>query len=99
MASRSGSRRGAARSGVTPHPPAPIDQPLGHISALIAAGGHILVGRLDPIECAAIAYDGSTAVAMLRRKTAETLPQLLERLDAAVGQAWRTGSVVDDLNT
>ena len=83
---------------MTPRSPAPAEQPLGHVTALIEAGGHILVGRLDPIRCAAVAYDGSAAVAMLRRQTAETVPQLLERLDAAVAQAWRSGSVVDDIN-
>ena len=61
MASRSGSRRGPARSGVTPRSPQDVTQPLGHLTALIEAGGHILVGRLDPIPRAAIAYDGEPA--------------------------------------
>jgi len=98
VASRSGSRRGPARSGVTPRSPQDVTQPLGHLTALIEAGGHILVGRLDPIPRAAIAYDGSTAVAMLRGQTTESVPQLLERLDIAIAQAWRSGLRVDDIN-
>ena len=78
--------------------PAAVDPPLANLTKLIEAGGQITVGRLAPIACVAIAHDGSTTVAMLRRQAAETVPQLLERLDAAVAQASRSGLPVDDIN-
>lgn len=98
MVPRSGSRRGPARSGVSQRGPTPPDQPLSHLTGLSEASGHILVGRLDPVACAAIAYDGSATVAILRRQAAESAPQLIQRLDAAVAQARRSGSPVDDIN-
>jgi hypothetical protein len=99
VASRSRPRRSVARGGIGQHEPTPVDWTLGNLTELIEASGHILVGKLDPIPCAAIAYDGSAAVAMLRRRTGETVPQLLQRLDAAVAEAQRSGIVIDEVNT
>lgn len=72
--------------------------PLGHIRALIDGGGHIMVGRVDPIDFAAVAWDGRQTVAMLQRHPDETLPQLLNRLNLAVDTARRQGQRVDEIN-
>jgi hypothetical protein len=69
-----------------------------HIAMLIGGGGHIMVGVVKPIDGAAIAYDGKTAVAMLRRQPDETVELLLARLDAAIETARRTGQRLDEVN-
>jgi len=65
---------------------------------LIDNGGQITVGALRPIECAAIANDEENCLAMLQRKSGETLQQLLERLDTAIERAWTTGQFTDEIN-
>jgi hypothetical protein len=72
--------------------------PLTHIAALIDSGGQITIGALRPIACAAIANDEHDCLAMLQRKPAETLQQLLGRLDAAIELAWATGNFTDEVN-
>lgn len=84
MASRSGTRRGSARSGVTDRAPASVARPLTNIDELIEDGGQITVGYLDPIPCVAVANDESHTLVMLKRRPGESLQQLLERLDAAI---------------
>lgn len=69
-----------------------------NIATLIGSGGHIMVGAVKPIDGAAIAYDGKTAVAMLRQKPGEAVDALLMRLDAAIATARRTGKRVDEVN-
>lgn len=71
---------------------------LANIAALIDDGGQITIGALHPIACAAIANDDHDCLAMLQRKPGETLPQLLERLDAAISAAWTTGHFTDEIN-
>ncbi len=85
-------RSGAERGGLSPV------EPLNHIRALIDNGGHIMVGRVDPIAFAAIAWDGRQAVAMLQCRNNETLPDLLQRLDLAIDSAKRQGRRVDEVN-
>jgi hypothetical protein len=65
---------------------------------LIDAGGQITIGAVDPVECAAIANDDHDCLAMLSRKSGETLQQLLERLDAAIELAWTTEHFTDEIN-
>jgi len=84
-----------AESGLSGHRPA---RDLTHIQALIEQGGHIMVGAIHPIKNAAVAYDGTKAVAMLKGKAKESLPDLLARLDAAIATAKRTGQRVDEVN-
>jgi hypothetical protein len=71
---------------------------LPHIAELIDNGGQITIGALRPITCAAIANDEDSCYAMLQRREGETLPQLLERLDAALEHAWNTDEFIDELN-
>lgn len=94
MERRKRSERGVARSRI-----AGADRPpLANIAELISHGGQITVGALRPVQCAAVANDEHSCLAMLRRKPAETLPQLLERLDAAIGHAWSTEQFIDEIN-
>ena len=88
------SRRRTAPSGVAGQ----NQPPLANIAALIEDGGQITIGALHPIECAAIANDDQDCLAMLQRKPGETLPQLLERLDAAIATARTTGDFTDEIN-
>jgi hypothetical protein len=50
------------------------------------AGGHISIGRMPPIEGAAIAVNDQTLVAGLVRGDGESFADLLQRLDAAIGR-------------
>lgn len=70
---------------------------LPHIAALIA-DGEITVGILDPVGCVAVATDGHTTLAMLKRRPDETLAQLLTRLDHAIERAWTEEIYTDEIN-
>jgi len=54
-------------------------------------GGHISIGRMPPIEGAAIAINDQTPLAGLVRREGETFPDLLKRVDAAIGKAVQEG--------
>jgi len=69
-----------------------------NIAALIDRGGQITLGALHPIACAAIANDDDNCLAMLQRRSGETLQQLLERLDAAIELASTTDQFTDEIN-
>lgn len=96
MESRKRPRRGAAASRITPAGPA--SRYLPNIAELIEDGGQINIGALPPIKCAAVANDDYNCLAMLKRRPAETLQQLLERLDAAVGRALVDEQFTDEIN-
>jgi hypothetical protein len=61
-------------------------------------GGHISIGRMPPIEGAAIAINGQTLLASLVRRDGETFPDLLKRLDAAIGKAVQEGTMTNEIN-
>lgn len=69
-----------------------------HIEALIADGGAITLGPLEPYECVATAADHSNAMAMLVRRDGETLVALLKRLDKAIKLAYENGEYIDEVN-
>ena len=71
---------------------------LKNVEALIDGHGEITVGSVGPIRCAAIAADDDQMLAALVRRPGESLLQLLERLDAALRQAWEDGEFVDEIN-
>jgi hypothetical protein len=71
---------------------------LAHITAVIDAGGQIMLGTLNPLAGAAVAHDSKKALAMLRRRPAEAVEELLLRLDTAIATAQSTGSRVDEIN-
>jgi hypothetical protein len=78
---------------VTSHPGA-----LTNIEALLDDGGQIMLGTVKPIVGAAVAHDGKQTLAMLKRRSGETVEQLLQRLDRAVYTAIDTGTRVDEIN-
>jgi hypothetical protein len=71
---------------------------LTHIAALMDSGGQIMLGTVKPLSGAAVAHDGKKTLAMLRRRPAEAVTDLLLRLDAAIATAKITGSRVDEIN-
>jgi hypothetical protein len=62
------------------------------------SGGQIMLGTVKPLSGAAVAHDGKKTLAMLRRRPAEAVADLLIRLDAAIATAQSTGSRVDEIN-
>ncbi len=93
MARRAKSGHPPAARGVTSHPGA-----LTNIEALLDDGGQIMLGTVKPIVGAAVAHDGKQTLAMLKRRSGETVEQLLQRLDRAVYTAIDTGTRVDEIN-
>ena len=71
--------------------------PLSNIAELIRHG-QITVGVIRPMGCVAIANDAHQSLAMLVRRKGESLPQLLERLDLAVGKALHDEIRTDEIN-
>lgn len=71
---------------------------LQNIEYLIDGNGDITIGRLAPIRCAATAADGHELLAALVRRPNESITQLLERLDAAIGKALEDGQYIDEIN-
>ena len=70
---------------------------LSNIAELIRHG-QITVGVIRPMGCVAIANDAHQSLAMLVRRKGESLPQLLERLDLAVGKALHEDIYTDEIN-
>lgn len=93
MARRAKSGHPPAARGVTNQPRA-----LGCLEALLDDGGQIMLGTVKPIVGAAVAHDGKQTLAMLKRRSGETVEQLLQRLDRAVYTAIDTGLRVDEIN-
>jgi fumarate reductase subunit D len=59
----------------------------------------ILIGIMAPAGCVAVAAEGRHTLAMLRRRTGETLLQLLNHLDLAVATAMVDDIFTDEVNT
>jgi hypothetical protein len=62
------------------------------------SGGQIMLGTVKPLAGAAVAHDGKKTLAMLHRRAAEAVADLMIRLDAAIATAQYTGSRVDEIN-
>jgi hypothetical protein len=72
---------------------------LSNIAALVEGGGEITLGRLDAIgKCVATACDDAQCLAMLVRRKVETLDALLQRLDAAIHDAYENERFIDEVN-
>jgi hypothetical protein len=69
-----------------------------HIDALIKAGGQITLGRMAPLEGVAVAADDKDIYAVLRRRPAETVTALLQRLDYAIGAAQNGGARTNEID-
>ncbi len=72
------------------NPPAPPDR-WPNITALLADTGHITIGHVAHIEGVAIAANVHTVFATVVRREGESVEQLLQRLDEAIGRAVRDG--------
>ena len=70
---------------------------LTNIAELIRHG-QITVGVIQPMGCVAIASDAHQSLAMLVRRKGESLPQLLERFDLAVGKTLHKEIYTDEIN-
>jgi hypothetical protein len=70
---------------------------LSNIAELIRHG-QITAGVIRPMGSVAIATDAHQSLAMLVRRKGESLPQLLERLDLAVGNALQDEIYTDEIN-
>lgn len=80
-----------------PEAPAP-SSPWPNIEAFIDYDGHIAIGRIEPIDCAAIANDDHNMLAALVRRPGETFTQLLDRLDRAIELAVNEETFTDEIN-
>jgi hypothetical protein len=59
--------------------------------------GQLTVGRIPPIPCAALAAVGKTVRVALVRRPKETVSELLQRLDAALGKVLADGQPIDEV--
>jgi hypothetical protein len=59
--------------------------------------GQITIGEIPPIERAALAAVGKKVHVALLSRDGETMGQLLERLDTALGKVMIDGSVIDEV--
>jgi hypothetical protein len=70
-----------------------------NIEFLIDGNGDITIGAVGPVRCAATAADEDQCLAMLVRRPGESLAELLQRLDAAIEDAYENGVHIDEVNT
>jgi hypothetical protein len=59
--------------------------------------GQITIGEIPPIRCAALAAQGKKARVALVARDAETVAELLQRLDVALGTAMAEDTVIDEV--
>ena len=59
--------------------------------------GQITIGEIPPIRRAALAAQGKKARVALVAQDAETIDQLLQRLDTALGKAMAEDTVIDEV--
>lgn len=80
-------------------PPTNTEDRWSHIATLLASpGGHIMLGHVAPIEGAAVAVNEQALLATLVRRDGESVPDLLQRLDEAIGRALTQGTVTNEIN-
>jgi hypothetical protein len=71
---------------------------LSHIQSFLDnTRGQITIGEIPPIRRAVLAAVGKKARVALLAGDGETVAQLLERLDAALGRAMAEDSVIDEV--
>jgi hypothetical protein len=68
-----------------------------HLDALLAAGGHVTLGHVEPFEGVAIAANTREVFAVLRRLPEERADKLIQRLEAALSNAARGGERVNEV--
>jgi hypothetical protein len=71
---------------------------LDHLQAFLDdTRGQITLGEIPPIRRAALAAQGKKVRVALVGRDGETIAQLLERLDCALGKAMAEDTVIDDV--
>jgi hypothetical protein len=75
----------------------PADAFCPALEALIGDGGQITLGAVGLVRNAAIAAMPAGMLAALVRRKGETLPQILQRLDAALEQAVIENRVINEM--
>jgi hypothetical protein len=63
----------------------------------VTSGGTIDVGRIDVMECAAVASDADTVWVVLMRRDGESFLGLLQRLDATLDRCLARNEPVDEM--
>ena len=76
----------------------PAALPWPNLQALIDDHGSFVVGYVSPIPCAAIASDQHNMLAALVGHRGESLPHLLDRLEAAIAKAYDEEIYTDEIN-
>ena len=72
--------------------------PFAHMQAFLdKTRGQITIGEIPPIERAALAAVGKRVHVALLSRDGETMGQLLERLDVALGKVMADDSVIDEV--
>jgi hypothetical protein len=72
--------------------------PFAHLQAFLdETRGQITIGEIPPIRSAALAAVGKRVRVALLRRDDESLGQLLERLDTALGKVVADDSVIDEV--
>lgn len=72
---------------------------LKNIAELIECDGQITLGHVHSVRsCVATATDEAQCLAMLVRRDGETLDELLQRLDAAIADAYANDRFADEIN-
>lgn len=74
-----------------------MSSPWPHLEKLITHGGQVTIGRIPPLDCAAIAGHGKDMLAAIQRRDGESLSELLQRLELAVMEATATDRVVNEI--
>ena len=69
-----------------------------NIDSLVRGNGDITVGRIGPVECAAVASDGDRQLVALVRGRREPFEDLLSRLDLAIKRALEEDDFLDEIN-
>jgi hypothetical protein len=70
-----------------------------NIEFLINGNGDITIGQVGTIPCVATAADEDRCLAILQRRPGESFMDLLQRLDAAIGDACENSIFIDEVNT
>ncbi|MGH7106601.1 MAG: hypothetical protein ACREFT_08855 [Acetobacteraceae bacterium] len=78
--------------------PPPLSASLAHLQSFLDdTRGQITIGEIPPIRRAALAAQGKKARVALVGRDGETVGQLLERLDCALGKAMAEDTVIDEV--
>lgn len=70
---------------------------LKNIELLVDGNGEITIGQIGPVSCGATASDEDQCLAMLARRPNESLLELLQRLDGAIGDFVERDVFVDEI--